>query len=550
MSQPEHFDAIVVGSGFGGSVVAERLARETDPRWSVCVLERGSAYRPGEFPRSPAEVKAAFWDPSEHLYGLFDVWAFSGLAAIVASGLGGGSLIYANVLQRPPESSLTVEDPTDGSQRPWPLTFDELEPHFQAVERVLQPSEFPASEPFRSTPKTVAFRRAALKAGLEPEPIGLGIRFADDHGTFGLRRPFGRPEDNYHGVQRLTCEMLGECDLGCNLGAKNTLDLTYLSRIHDVAEIRTHADVRSFRPIDAGFEVAFLVHEPGDDAPPSTKTLTCRKLVLAAGTLGTALLLLRSRPSLPGLSRRVGHGFSANGDYLAFAADCDTGNGDRIDAWRGPVITSSARSVDRDSDDGPAFRVQDGGFPAWAGWVTQVGGIKRNALRAELQARRVIQGRLRGSPDENLSADLSELLGEGGAHMLPLLSIGRDIPAGRLRLRGRRLDVEWRKDESAALYERTEAAARRITARLGGDYLDPLKMLRPITVHPLGGCAMSADKTNGVVATTGEVHDVPNLSIADGSVLPGPVGINPAMTIAALAHRHAEHLIAAREANW
>ena len=171
-------------------------------------------------------------------------------------------------------------------------------------------------------------------------------------------------------------------------------------------------------------------------------------------------------------------------------------------------------------------------------------------LRAELQARRVIQGRLRGSPDENLGADLSELLGEGGAHMLPLLSIGRDIPAGRLRLRGRRLDVEWRKDESAGLYERTEAAARRITARLGGDYLDPLKMLRPITVHPLGGCAMSADKTNGVVATTGEVHDVPNLSIADGSVLPGPVGINPAMTIAALAHRHAEHLIAAREANW
>jgi cholesterol oxidase len=543
MSQSDHFDAIVVGSGFGGSVVADRLVEDG---WSVCVLERGRAYKPGEFPRSPSEMKEAFWDPSEDLYGLFDVWSFSGLAAVVASGLGGGSLVYANVLQRPDEAWLTIEDPVDGSQRPWPVTLDELEPHFEAVEDVLEPVQFPAGPPLAPNPKTVAFRRAAHEAGLELEPIGLGVRFEDDRGAIGRRRPFGDPHDNYHNVQRLTCEMLGECDLGCNLGAKNTLDLTYLSRIRDRAEIRTHADVRAFRVLDGGFEVSYLVHRPGDDAPPETEKATCRRLVLAAGTLGTVLLLLRSRIALPGLSRRVGHGFSANGDYLAFACDCGS-NGSRIDAWRGPVITSSARSPDvREGDgrgDGPGFHIQDGGFPSWAGWVSQVGGIKRNVMRAEMQIRHVIQGQLRGAPDENISKELSELLGDGGARLLPLLTVGRDIPAGRLRLRGRRLDIDWRKDESAALYERTEAAARRVADRLDGRYVDPLKLVRPITVHPLGGCAMSKDPTNGVVSPEGQVYGVPNLSIADGSVLPGPVGINPALTIAALAHRHAEHLI-------
>jgi cholesterol oxidase len=164
-------------------------------------------------------------------------------------------------------------------------------------------------------------------------------------------------------------------------------------------------------------------------------------------------------------------------------------------------------------------------------------------MRLELQARRFALGQLRGDPDNNLSAELSDLIGETGAQLLPILSLGRETPSGRLHLRGKRLDVDWRKDENAALYERTEAAARRMADALGGRYVDPLRILRPITVHPLGGCAMSRDAGRGVVDEYGKVHGVDNLSIADGSILPGPVGINPALTIAALAHRQAEWLI-------
>src|SRR5215204_5113786 len=102
-----HFDAVVIGSGFGGSVMAYRLA---EAGLRVCVLERGKPYPPGSFPRSPREMRGHFWDPSEGLFGLFNLWSFRGLEAVVSSGLGGGSLIYANVLIRKDEKSFVRED--------------------------------------------------------------------------------------------------------------------------------------------------------------------------------------------------------------------------------------------------------------------------------------------------------------------------------------------------------------------------------------------------------------------------------------------------------
>src|SRR3712207_4253786 len=124
----EHFDAVVVGSGFGGSVAAARLA-EADR--SVCVLERGKPYPPGSFPRSPLGIKNNLWDPSAGLHGMFDLWSFSGLEALVASGLGGGSLIYANVLIREDERWFVKEDLRAGGHEHWPVTRADLDPHYE-----------------------------------------------------------------------------------------------------------------------------------------------------------------------------------------------------------------------------------------------------------------------------------------------------------------------------------------------------------------------------------------------------------------------------------
>src|SRR3954449_1526020 len=119
MSLDSHFDAIIVGSGFGGSVTAYRLA-EAGRR--VLVLERGKAYPPGSFPRSPRKLKTNFWDPSRGLQGMFDVWGFSGLDGLVSSGLGGGSLIYANVMLGKDERWFVgPDDPGPGGEA-WPVT--------------------------------------------------------------------------------------------------------------------------------------------------------------------------------------------------------------------------------------------------------------------------------------------------------------------------------------------------------------------------------------------------------------------------------------------
>jgi cholesterol oxidase len=133
---PEHFDCIVVGTGFGGSVTAQRLA-EADRR--VLVLERGKAYPPGSFPRSPIGFKNNLWDPSEGRQGLFDLWSFSGLDAVISSGLGGGSLIYANVLLRKDEKwFVSPERPGPGGEA-WPITRADLDPHYDRAERMLAP---------------------------------------------------------------------------------------------------------------------------------------------------------------------------------------------------------------------------------------------------------------------------------------------------------------------------------------------------------------------------------------------------------------------------
>ena len=209
---------------------------------SVVVLERGSPYPPGSFARTPREMRANFWAPSFGLLGLFEVWSFAHVTAIVASGLGGGSLIYANVmLRKPPE--------TFGG---WPLDHEALEPHYERVLAMQRPVRYP----YDSTPKTLAFEQAAAAVGLEVERPPLAITFAagDSAPAPAVQLP---PDGNLHGAPRRTCRLCGECDVGCNEGAKNTLDFTYLSAAaREGAQIRACCEAIGVAPDgDGGYAV-------------------------------------------------------------------------------------------------------------------------------------------------------------------------------------------------------------------------------------------------------------------------------------------------------
>ena len=551
-----HFDAVVVGSGFGGSVSAYRLAEAGK---SVCVLERGKPYPPGSFPRSPRALAQAFWDPSEGLYGMFNLWSFRGIGALVSSGLGGGSLIYANVLLRKDERWFVQEDLADGGYEHWPVSRADLDPHYDRAERMLNAQRYPFDHPpFDGTPKTAAFQEAADRLGREFMLPPLAVTFANDGDAPVPGEPIREEHPNLHGRTRYTCRLVGECDIGCNYGSKNTLDYNYLSAAKRLgADLRTRCEVRSFGPrAGGGYVVRFVEHDPDDEgrkidtrssAVRPEREVTCDRLVLSAGTLGSTYLLLRNRDAFPGLSRRLGTRFGGNGDLLTFALKARHPDGSPriIDPGYGPVITSAIRMPDAlDGGEGRGFYVEDAGYPEFLSWVIQATQGPGALWRWRRVAARILFSLLRREPEVDLSAEVASLLSETGvsAGSLPLLGMGRDIPDGRMMLKNGKLDVDWVKGKSGPFFDRLRDFSRDIAGVLGAEFKsNPTWYLgRVITVHALGGCPMGRSPDEGVVDEWGEVFGYPGFTIADGSVMPGPVGPNPSLTIAALADRFAD----------
>ncbi|MUN36505.1 FAD-binding protein [Actinomadura sp. NEAU-AAG5] len=556
MTGMEHVDAVVVGSGFGGSVAAYRLA---EAGRSVVLLERGQPYPPGSFPRSPHEMGRAFWDPAEGLYGMFDVWSFKGCDSVVSAGLGGGSLIYANVLLRKDEHWFVTERSLpDGGYESWPVSRADLDPHYDEVERMMGATPYPlGQQPFDDTPKAHAMQDAAAELGLQCTLPPLAVSFAaEPGGAPGLSLPIvDAGFRNVHGVGRRTCKLCGECNIGCNEGSKNSLDHTYLSAAaHHGADLRTSHEVKAIRPRrGGGYEVDYVHHADLTVRGGRSRmaTISCDQLILGAGTYGTTYLLLKSRKAFPGLSRALGTRFSGNGDLLTFLLKAKDRNRVRaLDAARGPVITSAIRLADELDGVPGAGRgayIQDGGYPGFADWLIQGLDIRNDFERVVKFLWDRFTEFFKDRPDTNLSKELSDLIGEGALTVssLPLLGMGRDVADGRLRLDDGRLTADWTTRTSEAHFARIRETMQRIADVLGAEYADNPMWFRKriITVHPLGGAPMGAHKDEGVCDAFGEVFGYPGLYVADGAAMPGPVGPNPSLTIAAQADRMATRLL-------
>jgi cholesterol oxidase len=564
---PEHFDAVVVGSGFGGSVTAYRLA---DAGQSVCLLERGKPFPPNSFPRSPLGMKSQFWDPSEGLHGMFNMWSFDNIDAICASGLGGGSLIYANVLLRKDEDWFVREEPGhgswDGGYEYWPVTRADLDPHYDRVERMMNVQKYPLDQaPYDETLKTLAFRDAAEKLGLDWRLVNLAVTFANPDEPAMVGEPIKEDRPNYHGRTRLTCKLTGECDLGCNHGSKNSLDYTYITAaMYAGADIRPRHEVRSFEPLEGGgYRVNYVVHdEAAEGVKTDTKaldlqTMTCDRLILSAGTMGTTYLLLKNRAAFPHLSPALGTRFGGNGDLLTFARNTmkEGPDGEKVphvlDAAHAPVITSAIRVADKlDGGDGEGrgFYLEDAGQPEFVSWMLQLIDTPTSLLEQRRNLPRVLRG-LFSHQDTDIGGEISELLGDcsESSGFLPLLGMGRDVPEGIMSLEHGGLAIDWKKDGSSKKYfERVRDVSEAVAEELGGTFLDnPIWLLsRVVTVHALGGAPMGRNEDEGVVDAYGRVFNYPGLHIADGSVMPGPVGPNPSLTIAGLADRFADAILA------
>ena len=478
----DHYDTIVVGSGFGGAVAGCRLAQAGV---DVAVVERGRRWAPGSFPESLRRPGSGWlW---AHRHGLYDVGPLTGVLSIRAAGWGGGSLVYANVAMRPAPEVFEEE---------WPAPYRRpmLDPYFDLAAHMLEVTPVGTLADGAPPPKTVRMLRAAERLS-DARPLfhpNLAVRFADDPDHPGLNR---------HGVPQSTCTGCARCDIGCNFGAKNTLDLNYLAIAErEGAAVATLTEVTHLSTDPKGYRLH--LHQHGD-AELERRTVTAERVILAAGSLGSTKILLRSRRTLPGLPQALGSGYSANGDFLTFGDD----TADLVAPGTGPTITTA---YGLRTPRGDRLLVEDGGYS------NEFSLLVPGARRA---------------------------LG----HDAVLLAMGRDSADGRIRLSRRgRLRIEWSTAKNMPLYRAAERASADVVEALGGRATTPpwwRWLRRPVSVHHLGGCRMAEDGRTGVVDADGKVHGQRELYVLDGAVLPAATGANPSHTITAVAERCVETLI-------
>jgi len=521
------FDVVVIGSGFGGAVVAARLAAAGR---SVCVLEQGRRWEPGEFPRSFSAAAGAVWDETAN-HGFLDYRVFSRMDIIQGVGVGGGSLHYFNVQSRAPTAIL------DRPEWPAALSREVLDPYYDKAEEVTTPAPLvpPAGE--RLPRRTDAFFRAARTAGYDASLRPLAI-----HTGPTRAHPLT-------GIVQEPCAFTADCLLGCRPRSKNSLDVTYLpmGERHGL-EIRPLHAAEGIEPAPGGgYTVAVRRFDPDQPGAFDRDRVTGTTVVVAAGAVGSTELLLRARDlhrTLPGLPIALGRRFSANGDML-FAGTKDAD--ELIDASHGPSITAGAFVQDPGSRH--VIQVQDLAYPAaltslFDGTLPLPSRVRSLAHAASGYVHAAVGGT--SFPARSLFG------GSFVPHFLPYLGMGTDAGDGRFRLDAAgRLRLDWDPAASAGMYGEMEDAMRRLSKALNGRFVRSLPwtwpLRRVLTAHPLGGCVMSDGSPTGVVNDRGEVWGHPGLFVADASIIPGPLAVNPSLTIAALSERVAHWMIAGRE---
>ncbi|MGH3869483.1 MAG: alpha/beta fold hydrolase [Pseudonocardiaceae bacterium] len=534
----DHYEVVVVGSGYGGAITASRLARAGR---QVCLLERGKELQPGEYPdtgpEALAEIQIDF--PDRHVgsrTGLYDFRVNEDLNVFMGCGLGGTSLVNANV-------SLRADQRVFADPR-WPEALRAdlgtlMEDGYRRAQEMLKPAPLPEGVGVRKL-QALADSSAVLPGRFNRAPIN--VTFTD--------------HVNHVGVEQKACTLCGDCVSGCNYAAKNTVLMNYLpdARNHH-AEIFTRVGVRFVERRDDRWLVHYQLLDTGRelfDAPPLF--VSADIVVLAAGTLGSTEILLRSAEHGLPLSDHVGERMTGNGDVVAFSYNSDhevngIGWGHRSGGEVGPVGPCITGIIDsRDQPDlEQGMVIEEGSIPGALGNYLPLSAAA--VARAEgIDTDPSLQHRIRELARETKSLVLGPYRG-ALRNTQTYLVMSHDDGNGHAVLEEDRLRIRWPHVGDQPVFERISEALRRATEPLHGTYLtSPIwtKLLgdRLVTVHPLGGCGMAEDAERGVVNHKGQafagtagnaVHE--GLYVSDGSVIPRPLGVNPLLTISALAER-------------
>jgi len=522
--QQEVFDYVVVGSGFGGSVSAMRL---TEKGYKVLVLERGKRYSNRDFPFSNWLVWKFVWVPILRLFGTWEFTPMECGLILHGAGVGGGSLMYAGVLEVPDDK--LFENPSWRNLADWKTI---LTPHYKTAQRMLGVAPNPKLWPADDVLKEIADE---MGQGHTFRPTNTG-RF---YGAEGEEVP--DPYFGGEGPPRRGCQHCGGCMVGCRNNGKNSLDKNYLYFAEKGgAQVRPESEVTEIRPLPPGqpdgarYELAYF-HSTAWFIKPKRR-VRARNVVLSGGVLGTMKLLFLCRDvtrSLPNISQRLGDMVRTNSEALLGVS---SRRGGTVDYSKGIAITSIFHGDE-------ATCIEPVRFPDGSGFILLIAGpLFDRSSKAVVRMVRFVWEILRHPLDQAWGHNPF-----GWARRSTILLVMQTTD-NRLRLRlGRSLLTFFRRDLVSKpdmeqslppriniAHQVTHAFAAKINGVAAGSISESLLNMET-SAHILGGCKFGRNAEEGVVGLDCQVHNYPGLYVVDASIVPANPGVNPSLTITALA---------------
>lgn len=514
----EDFDVVIVGSGFGGSVAALRLSEKG---YRVCVLEAGRRFEAGQLPKTSWRLKSFLWAPKLKMFGIQRLHVLPNVVVLAGAGVGGGSLVYANTLYQPPAKFF--EDEQWRGITDWQA---ELAPYYDQASRMLGVTQNPLM-----TPSDDAMLQTARDLGVGDtfRLAPVGVYFGDGPGKRKADPFFGGV-----GPERVGCLQCGSCMTGCRHGAKNDLTKNYLALAEIAgASVIPLSTVTSISPLPAGgFELT--VTKTGSWLPGRDRyQIKAPKVVIAAGTYGTQKLLhrMRAEGKLPKISARLGTLSRSNSESLVGAY----ANSESVDYTQGVAITSSffpnehthvepvryGRGSNLMALLSTVLTEESPGVPRWRTWLSV-------AVRHPLRVLSHLW--VKGWSERAVIALVMQNV-DNSLTVYPK----RNALTGKIKLTSKQGEGQPNPSYIPEANQTAKQLAKVIDGRPVGNLGDLISS--PITAHFVGGAVISSSPESGVVDPYQRLWGYPDITISDGSVIPANLGVNPSLTITALAER-------------
>jgi cholesterol oxidase len=520
MSKAIHYDVLVIGSGFGGSVSALRL---TEKGYQVGVLEAGARFEDDDYPTTNFDVKKYLFAPAVGCYGIQRIDMVKDCMIVAGAGVGGGSLVYANTLYEPLDPF--YRDPSWAHITDWK---DELAPYYDQAKRMLGVTEYPYRTPADEVMEKVA---GDMGVGDTFHPTPVGVFFG------GPGQPGGQEVDDPYfggvGPDRHTCRNCGECMTGCRHNAKNTLVKNYLYLAEQAgAVVHPLTTVTRVVPLDGGgYRVEARWTKAKLSRRTAVKTFTADHVVFSAAALGTQKLLhkLKGEGDLPRVSDRLGVLTRTNSEAIlgALAPDLET------DYTEGVAITSSWHPDEHTHIEPVRYgrrhnfmalmqtvlADETGTEPRWRTWLKELWTQRAHALDLydfKHWSERTVIALVMQTLDNSIT------------------TVGKKTPFGWV-MSSKQGHGQPNPTYIPVAYEAVRRMADVMGGTPGGNVGEPFNA--PLTAHFIGGCTIGDSPETGVVDPYQRMYGHPGLHVVDGSAISANLGVNPSLTITAQAER-------------